>query len=179
MTSWMPPPMPNRTRLRGETFELTVSPEDPSSQVIGNFSLGPDHDTIWVKVTSGSSENCPWPWSYGLFTWITTEGRELGTIKINGVCEGEVFRLGVGLPPLERSGVLQFTARAYNVQWVKLGNPWPLTFEVRSGNSADGLPAFGTRATLMTPAVPRGNAQPDFSIEGEFARLLLNLVFRK
>ena len=43
----------------------------------------------------------------------------------------------------------------------------------------DGPPALGTRATLMVPEVPRGNAKPDFSIEGEFARLLLNLLMKR
>jgi hypothetical protein len=171
--------MQSSTRLRGERFQITVSPENPGSQVIGDLAVGPDHDTIWVKVTSGSSGDCPWPWSYGLFTWVTSEGRELGTVKVNGVCEGEVFRLGVGLPPLERNGQLRFTPRAYNTNWVKLGNPWPLTFEVISGKGEDQLPSFGSRATLMVPAVPRGNAVPDFYIEGEIARLLLNLVFKK
>ena len=122
--------MQNSTRLRGESFELTVTPEDPSPQVLGDFSIGPDHDTIWVKVVSGSPGDCPWPWSYGLFTWITSEGRELGTVKINGVCEGEIFRLGVGLSPSERTGRLQFNARSYNLAWIKNGNPWPLSFEV-------------------------------------------------
>ena len=123
------------TRLRGELYELTVSPEDPSSQVIGDFTMAPDADTIWVKVTSGSSGDCPWPWSYGLFTWITENGRELGTVKVNGTCEGEVFQLGVGRAPFLRAGRLEFRARAYNTNWVKLGNPWPLEFEVWSGIS--------------------------------------------
>lgn len=171
--------MQNSTRLRGERFEITVSPENPGSQVIGDLAIGPEHDTIWVKVTSGSFGDCPWPWSYGLFTWVTSEGRELGTVKVNGVCEGEVFRLGVGLPPLQRNGQLRFTPRAYNTSWVKLGNPWPLSFEVISGNTGDGLPSFGTRATLMVPAVSRGNAQPYFSIEGDFARLAFNLLMKK
>ena len=126
------------TRLRGELYEITVSPEDPSSQVIGDFTMAPDADTIWIKVTSGSSGDCPWPWSYGLLTWITENGRELGTVKINGTCEGEVFRLGVGRPPFIRTGRLEFRARAYNLNWVKLGNPWPLGFEVWSGTAAGG-----------------------------------------
>ena len=126
------------TRLKGELYEITVIPEDPSSQVIGDFTMAPDANTIWVKVTSGSSGDCPWPWSYGLFTWITENGRELGTAKINGTCEGEVFRLGVGRAPFVRTGRLEFRARAYNTNWVKLGNPWPLEFEVWSGIAAGG-----------------------------------------
>ena len=125
--------MQNSTRLRGELYEITVSPEDPSSQVIGDFTMQPEADTIWIKVTSGSTGDCPWPWSYGLLTWVTENGRELGTVKVNGVCEGEVFTLGVGRAPFLRTGSLRFKPRAYNTNWIKLGNEWPLEFEVWSG----------------------------------------------
>ena len=95
------------------------------------------HDTIWIKVTSKPDGDCPWPWSYGLVSWVTDKGRELGTVKVNGVCEGEVFRLCVGLPPSERTGTLQFEPRSYNLAWVKLGHPWPLKFQWKSGKSSD------------------------------------------
>ena len=135
-----------------ETFNLTIEPESPGSVDVGVFNLLEGHDTIWAKVTSAPSGGCLWPWSYGLFTWITSEGRELGTVKINGVCEGEIFRLGVGLSPSERTGRLQFNARSYNLAWIKNGNPWPLSFEVFSGNSLNGFAPFGTRATLASLA---------------------------
>ena len=125
--------------LLGEKYEITISPEEPSFHVIGEYQMGPNQDTIWIKVTSGSSGDCPWPWSYGLLTWVTENGRELGTVKVNGTCEGEVFRLGVGRPPFVRTGSLQFKARAYNTAWVKLGNDWPLEFEVWSGTSTGGI----------------------------------------
>ena len=119
-------------------YEITVGPTDDYPVDVGVVNLAEGDDTIWIKVTSAPSGDCPWPWSYGLLTWITDEGRELGTVKINGVCEGEVFRLGVGRPPSLRSGRLSFTPRNYNLQWVKLGHPWTLTFEAVSGTTNNG-----------------------------------------
>jgi hypothetical protein len=120
--------------LRFDTLStITVSPNTIVPIDVGPVALGDDDDTIWIRVTSAPQSDCPWPWSYGLLTWISDNGRELGTIKINGVCEGEVFRLGVGRAPSLRTGRLSFTPRSYNLSWVKLGNPWTLTFEAVSG----------------------------------------------
>ena len=121
-----------------QTYEVTVYPETNSPVDIGEFILGAEDDTIWIKVTSTPDGGCPWPWSYGLITWITDEGRELGTVKVNGVCEGEVFRFGVGRPPLLRTGRFSFTPRSYNLAWVKLGHPWTLKFEASSGVTSSG-----------------------------------------
>ena len=162
------------------TTQITVTPGIEPPIDIGEAVLEEGDDTIWIKVTSLPSGGCPWPWSYGLLTWITDNGRELGTVKINGVCEGEVFKLGVGLAPLLRTGRLSFTPRSYNLRWVELGHPWTLSFSWRTGNSSPSPPDdVDARATIMVPAVPRGNALPDFQIEGEIARLLLNLFFRR
>lgn len=114
-------------------YEITVGPTDDYPVDVGVVNLADGDDTIWIKVTSAPSGDCPWPWSYGLLTWITDNGRELGTVKINGNCEGEVFRLGVGRAPSLRAGRLSFTPRNYNLAWVQLGHPWTLTFEAVSG----------------------------------------------
>jgi hypothetical protein len=121
-----------------QTYDLTVYPDTDSPVDIGEFVLGAQDDTIWIKVTSAPQSGCPWPWSYGLLTWISDSGRELGTVKINGVCEGEVFRLGVGRAPSLRTGRLSFTPRSYNLAWVKLGHPWTLQFEAVSGITTGG-----------------------------------------
>ena len=158
---------------------FTVGPADVSPISVGDFSIEDGDDTIWVKMTSAATEGeCAWPWSYGLLTWITDEGRELGTVKVNGVCEGEVFRLGNGLPPQLRTGRVEFTPRSYNLQWIKLGHPWQLSFQFQSGEAATGPPVLGTKATLMTPAVPEGNAKPDYVIEDAFAYLLFNFLLK-
>lgn len=119
-------------------INITVGPNDITPITISTAVMGEGHDTLWIRVTSKPDGGCPWPWSYGLLTWITEFGRELGTVKVNGVCEGEVFRLFVGLPPSIRTGTLQFTPRAYNLAWVNKGNPWTLNFQWGSGVSSGG-----------------------------------------
>ena len=156
---------------------ITVLPGAPSVIDLGEFSLNENDDTIWVKMTSTSQGECPWPWSYGLFTWITENGRELGTVKVNGVCEGEVFRLGVGLAPEFRTGRLGFTPRNYNLKWIELGNPWYLTFSFKTGQEQAAGPELVGGSTLFVPFVEEieePNTQPDFSIEDAFAFLLFN-----
>ena len=126
----------------------TFTPDDLVT-TIGSFSLDADHDTVWVRVTSQTPPT-PWPWSYGILGWKSAQGYELGSIKAYSEEVGQVFRLGVGLPPMERSGVITFAPRGYNLAWVKKGNPWTLQFEAQSGTAATPplLPSFGTRATL-------------------------------
>ena len=162
-----------------EPTTITVSPNTIVPIDVGPVALGDDDDTIWIKVTSSPQGDCPWPWSYGLLTWISENGRELGTVKINGVCEGEVFKLGVGLPPSFRTGSLSFTPRTYNLKWIELGHPWTITFSWQTGKGVEGPPALGSRATLMVPAVPKGNALPDFTIENELMHLILRFLQRK
>ena len=118
--------------------DITVRPNDITPINLGDLVVGDGHDTIWIRVTSKPQGGCPWPWSYGLLTWITEQGRELGTVKTNGVCEGEVFRLHVGRAPSFRTGTFQFEPRSYNLLWVKLGNPWSLEFQWSSGISTGG-----------------------------------------
>ena len=160
---------------------ITVEPGAPSVIDVGEFSLSEGEDTIWVHMTSKSDGECPWPWSYGLFTWTTENGRELGTVKVNGVCEGEVFRLGVGLTPEFRTGRLGFTPRNYNLKWIELGNPWILSFRLTSGIFNSPVPDPRDTATLISPFVPDvppGNAQPDYFFEDAFAYLLFNLFLK-
>ena len=130
--------------------ELTITPDD-LNEVVGSFAMGEDHDTIWVRVTQVNPTG-PWPWSYGILGWQTSQGYELGSIKCYGEQTGEVYRLGVGRPPLVRTGQLTFEPRSFNLAWVKNGYPWTLRFEAASGQSGFGQsgsdPVFGTRATL-------------------------------
>lgn len=167
-------------RFAENNSTITVGPNDVYPIDVGPAALGVDHDTMWIKVTSLPSEGeCNWPWSYGLLTWKTENGRELGTVKINGVCEGEVFKLGVGLPPSLRSGSLYFEPRSYNLKWIELGNPWTLTFEWKTGQSGGIViqPGEGGNS-LFVPAIPEGNAQPSFEILDGLAFLLFNLFAR-
>ena len=133
---------------------VEVGPQD-QEVLVGPFLLNEGDDTLWVRVTQNSTPDCPvWNYSYGLLSWRSVQGHELGTVKVYGKCEGEVFKLGIGLPPSERYGDLIFTPRAYNRRWIAIDDPplWRLSFEAQSGKSSAGslpdLPALGTRATL-------------------------------
>jgi len=114
----------------------TFGPND-DTVVIGSFSMEPDQDTIWIKMTQVNADG-PWPWSYGILGFKTSFGYELGTIKCYSQEAGEVFRLGEGLQPLERSGVLTFSPRSFNLAWIRQGNPWTLNFQAQSGKSSSG-----------------------------------------
>ena len=100
--------------------------------IIGSVSLKEGDDTLWVRITQNQATG-PWPWSYGILGWRSAFGYELGTTKAFAEPEGAVQRLGVGLQPVERTGVLTFEPRSFNLSWIKKGNPWSLTFEATTG----------------------------------------------
>ena len=114
----------------------TFTPDDLET-VIGPFVMDQDADTLWVKITqlNGVPNS---PWSYGILSWKNSSGFELGSVKAYGETESEVFRLGVGRPPSERSGQLTFEPRGFNLGWIKNGYPWQLQFECSSGTTSGG-----------------------------------------
>ena len=107
---------------------------DDTQVIIGSFSLPENADTLWGRITQNQPPG-PWPWSYGILGWKSSFGYELGTTKAFAEPESAVQRLGVGLPPVERSGVLTFEPRSFNLSWIRQGNPWSLTFEAQAGVS--------------------------------------------
>jgi hypothetical protein len=116
---------------------ISVGPTD-LRVVIGEVLIPPGHDTLWTRVVQSGGES-PWPLGFGLLSWQSQAGRELGTAKVFGHHEGEVFRLGVGLSPVERRGSLVFEPRHYNLRWIKgTGERWNLAFEASSGATGGG-----------------------------------------
>ena len=105
---------------------------DDTQVIIGSVSLEEEDDTIWVRITQNQATG-PWPWSYGILGWRSAFGYELGTTKAFAEPQGAVQRLGIGLQPVERTGVLTFEPRSFNLSWIKRGNPWSLTFEAQTG----------------------------------------------
>lgn len=152
----------------------TFTPDD-LTEVVGSFSMEEGDDTLWVRVTLESPPT-PWPWSYGILGFLTPEGYELGSVKAYAEAESEVFRLGVGRPPSIRDGMLTFEPRAFNLGWIKKGNPLTLKFECSSGITNGGGAQTGG-STLFVPHVEDPelpNTQPDFFIEDGLAYLLFN-----
>ena len=120
--------------------EKTVGPND-LSVVVGSFSLKENDDALWVEVQR-TGPGGPWPWSYGVLSWQSSFGRELGSIKAYTAEAGEVFRLGVGRKPRSRVGSIIYEPRSFNLAWVKEGYPLTLAFSAASGVAA-GVPASG------------------------------------
>ena len=136
---------------------VTVGPQD-REVLVGSFTMQPDDDTIWFRITQ-TSPNQKWNYSYGLLTWKTSFGQELGTQKVYGDTDSEVFALGVGLAPLERTGSVLFAPRSYNRAWINASEPplWALTFEAQAGKrgSATGQ-GFGAVASSFVDSANNG-----------------------
>ena len=114
----------------------TFTPDD-LNEVVGSFVMDQDADTLWTRITLLSPAT-PWPWSYGILGFKTSNGYELGSVKAYPEVESEVFKLGVGRPPYERSGVLTFEPRSFNLAWIRNGYPMSLKFECASGTTSGG-----------------------------------------
>ena len=109
----------------------TVGPSD-LRVVVGSFSIGETDDTIWLEVQR-TGPSGPWPWSYGILSWQTSFGLELGSVKAYTASEGEIFRLGVGRAPRSRTGSVIYEPRSFNLAWVKNGYSLTLAFSAASG----------------------------------------------
>ena len=110
---------------------------DDLTEVIGSFSLQEGDDTLWVRITQLSGQVNS-PFAYGILSWRTEDGYELGSVKAYGETESEVFRLGVGRPPSLLAGSITFEPRGFNLGWIKEGFDWTLQFEAASGITAGG-----------------------------------------
>ena len=136
---------------------VNVGPQD-REVLVGSFTMQPDDDTIWFRVTQLSPDQ-RWNYSYGLITWKTSFGQELGTQKVYGDRDSEVYTLGVGLAPLERTGSVLFTPRAYNRAWINSAEPpiWSLTFEAQSGKTGVGDGVFKSPGAVVNSFVDTSN----------------------
>ena len=129
----------------------TFVPTDRAVEV-GSFDLTPGQDTVWVRITQ-INEPEYWPWSYGILSWRSASGLELGSIKAYSTQLGEVFRLGVGLPPSDGTGSLWFEPRGYNLGWIKAGFPWTLLFQAQAGSDQVNFnPYWGRVNSTLSPA---------------------------
>jgi hypothetical protein len=115
---------------------IGVSPTD-REVLVGDFSLEEGDDTLFLRVTQTSPLE-HWSYSFGLLTWRSTGGQELGTVKVFGSKYGENYRLGIGRAPLVRTGSIYFRPRSYNRNWIAIDEPpiWVLEIEAESGKTA-------------------------------------------
>lgn len=98
--------------------------------------------------------------AYGIVSYRSTRGRELGSVKAWAGPDWEAFRLGENLSALDRSGVLLFRPRSINLRWVKAGFPWSLEFmaDVGADLPADRhqTPGFQDSSNKILPLVRVG-----------------------
>lgn len=108
---------------------VSISASDLSVD-LGPISLPAGHNRLYLRVTQlMPQEN--WRYSFGIASFVSTEGAELGAVKVYGNTDGQVFTLGEGRTPLVGDGVLRFRPRHYNLRWVALTESpnWDLAFE--------------------------------------------------
>ena len=132
--------------------EKTVGPTDLTVNV-GSFSLQEGDDTLWIEVQRRNPDGS-WPWSYGILSWESDFGLELGSVKAYTAVPGEVFRLGVGRTPRSRTGSVIYQPRSFNLAWVKEGYPLTLSFSAVSGNTAGSASAEGGGVAFPVDGVP-------------------------
>ena len=149
----------NKEQTFQQVGSISVGPSD-REVVVGSFSMEEGDDAIWFRVTQTSPIQV-FRYAFGLLTWRTSFGKELGTEKVYGDTLGEVFRLGHGLAPLEKTGQVIFTPRAYNRAWIAASDPpvWTLNVEAQSGVMVSpGVPAqvFGSASNGMVDTADTG-----------------------
>jgi len=110
---------------------FTVGPDDDIVEV-GDFTMEEGDDTIWFEVQRTSPDN-GWPWSYGILSWRSSFGLELGSCKAYTSTHGEVYKLTVGKEPRSREGTVYYEPRAYNLAWIKKDYDLTLSIAAESG----------------------------------------------
>jgi hypothetical protein len=114
---------------------VTVAPES-DEVVVGPIDV-PPQGGIELMVRQTSPE-VGFRFAYGLVSFRSVLGRELGTVKVWARHEWSAFMLGEGLSSLYRSGALLFEPRSYNLKWIKAGYPWSLEFMADIGTKLPG-----------------------------------------
>ena len=115
----------------------------PTSQEIrfGQIEV-PPQGGIEMMCRSTSADK-GFKFAYGLLSFESALGRELGTVKVWPAREWTAFKLGEGLSSLSRAGSLVFEPRSYNLRWIKAGFSWSIAFMADIGFD---LPADRNRA---------------------------------
>lgn len=140
---------------------VSISPTTTEATV-GAIEV-PTFGGVEVKVRQVGST--PFRWGYGLLSYRTVNGLELGTIKVWPRPEFSNYLLGAGLTVADNTGVLVFEPRVANLRWVLAG--FSLTVEVLADLATD-LPADRYRADGF--AVGSGAALP-LTLSGSQGRI--------
>lgn len=101
-------------------------------QSIGSITVGPTSDLVevgpievptygGVEVKLRQTSFTPFRWGYGLLSYRSLYGLELGTIKVWPRETFSNYKLGAGLGVVVNSGVLVFEPRSVNLRWIMAG----------------------------------------------------------
>lgn len=96
---------------------VTVSPTTTEA-VVGPIEV-PTYGGVEVKIRQTSST--PFRWGFGLLSFKSGNGYELGTIKVWPRTTFSHYKLGAGLGVVSNSGILVFEPRSFNLRWVLAG----------------------------------------------------------
>jgi hypothetical protein len=145
-------------------------------QLVGRVTVSPLDDLVTVgpievPVAGGFEfsvrqvEPTPFRWGNGLVSYISSQGRELGTVQVWPKPDRESYYIGANLTALDNSGVLVFEPRLWNLKWVRAG--FPLVLEFLADLASD-LPPDRFRA----PGFGRVSGAPlVLELAGSFGRL--------
>jgi hypothetical protein len=96
---------------------VTIGPNTDEA-VVGSITV-PTFGGVAIKVRQTSS--APFQFGYGLLSFRSTFGRELGTIRVWPRPEATVYMMGQGLTVIDNIGQLVFEPRTWNLRWVRAG----------------------------------------------------------
>ena len=113
--------------------QVTATPTSQDLK-IADFNLELGENAIWLRTRQVQPQEL-WRFAYGLVYWKSTDGRELGTVKVYSHSESETSLLTVHRAPSSSSGALFFTPRAYNRLWINAHKDevWTLEFSAEAG----------------------------------------------
>jgi hypothetical protein len=104
--------------------EVNASPTD-TEIVVGNV-VAPASGPLIVKCVQ--LVPTPFQFGYGLLSYESDHGRELGTIRVWPRTQFTSYAMGDGLNAADRSGRLVFEPRTWSLRWVKAGFPLSVAF---------------------------------------------------
>jgi hypothetical protein len=140
---------------------ITVTPTS-SEVVVGPIEV-PTYGGVEVKLRQ--TYPTPFRWGYGLLSYRSQNGLELGTIKVYPRLEFSNYLLGAGLRVDDNIGELIFEPRSYNLRWVLAG--FPLSIEVLADLATD-LPSDRYQADGFAVA---GGTSLTLTQSGDLGRL--------
>jgi len=105
--------------------EVTIRPESDEVRV-GVIEVPPQGGIeLMVRQTSPYQG---FRFAFGILSFKSALGRELGTVRCYPSPEWTAIKLGEGLSSLSRSGELLFEPRSYNLAWIQRGFVWSIEF---------------------------------------------------